>query len=212
MADSLLHSSSFPDKSRRRCPRCGQVKDLDLAHGGGEWYLRKRVRHELGGDGVIVDMVEDIASPYCRECTIKRSIGGRRRRAGIARLLKVTRSAEPRDLPAEWPGTCDICDQETTNILVVNNPTLGFLCWRCARLTGEGRRRLVEMWQILLGHNNCERELEAENVNDRRRREPRHRPVHKGNKLGPIEDHQECLDLEERVRLVLLWVLRAAVG
>ena len=87
-------------------------------------------------------------------------------------------------------------------------PVSGFCCWRCATLIRKPRDTLVAMLRLLLTHVARERELIGTAI-DGRWPEPRQRPVHKGNKFGKIEDHEECLGLEMRVRSVLLWSLRS---
>ena len=129
--------------SQRICPGCGEVKDaLDLAHGGGQWYTRERKHREIAGEVVIDDATEVIPSPYCRDCTGKRNTESRRKTTLIDRLVKVSRSARPREIPAaEWPGTCEICGDQTQNVVVVESPRLGFCCWRCDKLIQSEERR-----------------------------------------------------------------------
>jgi len=194
--------------SQRICPGCGEVKECDLAHGGGQWYTRTRKHREIAGEVVIDDAIEVIASPYCRDCTGKRNTESRRKTTLINKLVKVSRSAGPQEVLATgWPGTCEICGDQTQNVVVVESPRLEFCCWRCAGLLKERRASLVAMLRVLLTHIVRERELVEKAMDSGRWPESPQRPVHKGNKLGKIEDHEECLGLEMRVRSVLLWLL-----
>lgn len=191
------------DRSKRVCPGCGQVKECNLAIGGGDWYTRRRQRPETAGEGVVRYSVDIIPSPYCRDCTIARNVESRRKRTLIDRLVKVSDANGHQQPPtATGPGTCEVCGDETENILVVDAPRVAFCCWRCAGLIGEGKERLVAMLRLLLAHIVRERDLEGATAHLARR-------VHAGNRFGSVDDHKECLGLEKRVREVVLWLLAA---
>ena len=192
------------DRSQRRCPGCGQVKKWSPADGGADFYTRQRRRREVAKNGVIKFVEEMIASPYCRSCTSGRNAEGRRKKALVGKLARVTESAQPPQLPlVSWSGNCEVCGEVVRQVAVADTPRVVFACWRCALLVKEGHNRLVAMLGLTYGHNEREQQL-ADEVVDR----GPGRGVHVGNKFGGITDHGDCLRLEERVKAVLLWKIR----
>ncbi len=211
---------------RRQCAKCRKMKNWEPLMGGGEWYTRKNEVLASSGDGFEKREEVTLPSPYCRECTnaLKKPYRQKCKAVALVEGVHSLAVGPPNNgrLNGEEFGVCEVCG-ENGWVDVVGHPHPGFLCRACRAVLGDGRdrQRFVTMLTVLSEHNAKERRL---NDDDERRikarfagfsphrrvaltRRASKRPMHRRNKFGAVENHDVCEGMENRVRVVLKWML-----